>query len=149
MTTTSSTQRAVTVSTISAVFAAELVEAAAVAAAEAGVPVVIAVCDRDGNLKAFQRMDGASLLSVGIAQDKAYTAASFGIPTDRWMDLIKDDDGLRTGIPYTPRFVVFGGGVPVRVDGELVGALGISGGSVQEDVAVATAALRAVGLEPG
>jgi uncharacterized protein GlcG (DUF336 family) len=145
----STAQRAVVVATITAAFATELVAAAESAAAEVGTSVVVSVCDRDGNLKAFLRMDGASLLSVGIAQDKAYTAASFGIPTDRWIDLLKGDEGLRTGIPHTPRFVVFGGGFPVRVDGELVGGLGISGGSVQEDMAVGTAALRAVGLEPG
>lgn len=144
-----SPDRSLTVSTITARFAAEIVAAAEAAAAEIGVPVAISVCDRDGNLKAFLRMDGAALLSVGIAQDKAYTAASYGLPTGQWMAELRGDEALLTGIPHTPRFVVFGGGFPVVADGGVIAGLGVSGGSVDQDEQIGTVALRMVGLGSG
>ena len=70
----------------------------------------IAVTDEGGDLKAFQRMDGAPKLSIQISQDKAYTAASFSMPTHAWFDFIKDDPPLLHGITHTPRLMVFGGG---------------------------------------
>ncbi len=92
-------------------------------------------------------MDGAPLLSVQLAQDKAHTAAAFGIPTDQWHEFIKNDPPLAVGIPHVPRLVIFGGGYPVYVDGHLVGALGISGGHYSDDMAVAEAALKSTGLQ--
>ena len=59
----------------------------------------IAIVDESGVLKGLLRMDGAPLLSVQVAQDKAYTAAAFGIPTDAWYDFIKDDAPLAVGAP--------------------------------------------------
>jgi hypothetical protein len=61
--------------------------------------MVIAVVDDGGVLKAFSRMDGAALLSVQVAQDKAYTAVGFSMPTHAWHDFIKDDPPLRDGAP--------------------------------------------------
>ncbi len=130
-----------------------LMYAGARAALEAGiahaeqiaVPVNVAVCDTSGNLIAFARMDGAPLLSSSIAQDKAWTVAAFnGIPTHEWFGLIEAEPALREGIVHRERLVVFGGGVPVRVDGVLVGAVGVSGGSAEQDRAVAEAAAAAV-----
>ena len=86
--------KAVTVSTISAQAAGELVTSAARKAAEIGIPMCIAVADHAGELKAFLRMDGAKLLAVGISQNKAYTAVSFGLSTDGWYDFIKEDGPL-------------------------------------------------------
>ena len=111
-----------------------------------GVPVCVAVADRSGVLLAFARMDGAPQMSVTIAQDKAYTAVSFGMATHEWHDFIKNDPPLLHGIVHTPRLVVFGGGYPVRVDGELVGGIGVSGGHYSHDMEVAQAALAAAGL---
>lgn len=74
--------------TITEEAAAKLIAAAEKKAKEIKKPMVIAVCDESGNLKAFSRMDSAPLLSVQIAQDKAYTAVSFGIPTHKWFDFI-------------------------------------------------------------
>ncbi len=105
-----------------------------------GVAVCIAVTDNSGHLLHFVRMDGAPLLSASIAQDKAYSVAAFnGLPTDAWWGLIEKDDALVHGIVKTDRLIVFGGGRPCLVDGELVGAVGVSGGSADQDVAVATA----------
>ncbi|WP_334162542.1 GlcG/HbpS family heme-binding protein [Phenylobacterium sp.] len=137
--------KTLTKASITAEAAEQLLRAAEAKAREIGVPMVIAVVDESGILKAFSRMDGAALLSVQIAQDKAYTAVSFGIPTHGWFDFIKDDPPLLHGIVNTPRLVVFGGGYPVQVDGAVVGGLGVSGGHYHQDMQVAEAALAAFG----
>jgi uncharacterized protein GlcG (DUF336 family) len=118
-----------------------LLSAGQTAATEIGVAMVIAIVDESGVLKAFRRMDGAALLSVDIAQDKAYTAVSFSMPTHAWFDFIKDDPPLLHGIVKTPRLIVFGGGYPVAIDGEVVGGIGVSGGHYSQDMKVAEAAL--------
>jgi uncharacterized protein GlcG (DUF336 family) len=91
-------------------------------------------------------MDGAPLLSVEIAQNKAYTAAAFGLATHAWFDFIKGDEPLRLGIVHTERLVTFGGGFPIVVDGEVIGAIGVSGGHYTDDMKVAQAALDSAGL---
>ncbi|MBN9097172.1 MULTISPECIES: heme-binding protein [unclassified Pseudonocardia] len=122
-----------------------------IAAAEAravgiGVPMCIAVLDVGGNLKAFSRMDGAPLPSSQVAQDKAYTANGFGMPTHEWHDFISGDAPLAAGAPTgIPRLVIFGGGYPIVVDGERVGAIGVSGGHWSQDMDVAQAGLAALG----
>lgn len=126
--------------------ARRIVDAAVAEAQRLGIAVAVAVAGRAGDLVAFARMDGAPLLSSSIAQDKAYTVCAFnGLPTHAWWDLIKDEPALVHGITKTDRLIVFGGGVPVVVDGELVGAVGVSGGSAEQDRAVAEAGAGAVG----
>jgi uncharacterized protein GlcG (DUF336 family) len=123
-----------------------VIAAAEAKAAEMGKAMVIAVVDDDGVLKAFSRMDGAALLSVQVAQDKAYTAVGFGLPTHGWHDFIKDDPPLAAGAPSgIDRLVVFGGGYPITVDDQLVGGIGVSGGHYTEDQEVAEAGLAALG----
>lgn len=139
----------VSVSAVSGECAQKLVEGAAVKATELGKPMCIAVVDNAGVLKAFLRMDGAPLLSVGISQDKAYTAASFGLSTDGWYDFIKEDPPLHTGIVHTPRLVVFGGGYPLFEDGQLIGGIGVSGGHYSDDMQVAQAGMAACGFSAG
>jgi uncharacterized protein GlcG (DUF336 family) len=125
--------------------AANLVLDAAQQAAETmGTPMVIAVVDESGVQKAFRRMDGAPLLSVDIAADKAYTAVAFGIPTHGWFDFIKNDPPLLHGIVKTPRLVVFGGGYPLSVDGCVIGGVGVSGGHYEQDMKVAEAGVAAL-----
>lgn len=122
------------------------VDAALTRAVELDVAVNIAVADPSGALLAFARMDGAALLSSGIAQDKAWTVAAFnGVPTHEFFELIKGEPALREGIVHRDRLVVFGGGVPVLVDGVLVGAVGVSGGSAAQDQEIAEAGAAAVG----
>jgi uncharacterized protein GlcG (DUF336 family) len=122
-----------------------IIGAAEAKAAEMERPMVIAVVDDGGVLKAFSRMDAAALLSVQVAQDKAYTAVGFAMPTHGWHDFIKDDpplrDGATTGIE---RLVIFGGGYPITVDDQVVGAIGVSGGHYSEDQQVAEAGLAAL-----
>ncbi|HEX7947453.1 MAG TPA: heme-binding protein [Phenylobacterium sp.] len=136
--------RTLTKASITAEAAVEAIRAAETKAAEIGVPMCIAVVDESGILKGFSRMDGAALLSVDIAQDKAYSAVSFGIPTHGWFDFIKDDPPLLHGIIKTPRLTVFGGGYPIQIDGAVVGGIGVSGGHYEQDMVVAQAGLAAV-----
>ena len=130
---------------IDAATAGRMIAAAAARARELGKAMSIAVVDEAGQLKAFHAMDGAPHLSIEIAQNKAYTASSFGIPTHVWWDFIKNDPPLLHGITHPPRLVIFGGGYPVIEDGQMVGAIGVSGGHYAEDMEVARAALDAVG----
>jgi uncharacterized protein GlcG (DUF336 family) len=135
---------------ISTEAAREMIAAAEAKAAEIEVPMVIAVVDDGGVLKAFSRMDGAALLSVQVAQDKAYTAVGFSMPTHGWHDFIKDDAPLADGAPTgIDRLVIFGGGYPITVDGEVVGAIGVSGGHYSQDQEVAEAGLGAIGAPVG
>ena len=126
--------------------------AAAVAAAvrwaeAAGTKVNVAVVDAGGNLAAFLRMPGAFLHSIDIAIDKAYTAAGFGLPTGGWTEaLMAHSPAVRNGIPLRPRMVCFGGGLPLRDEGRLIGGIGVSGGSEEQDEACARAGVTAIGL---
>jgi uncharacterized protein GlcG (DUF336 family) len=121
-----------------------LVEAAKAKAAEIGIAAAIAVVDGDGTLKAFARMDGAALLPVRIAQQKAWTAISFGISTEAWWDMVRDDPPLLHGIVHQQDVVVFPGGVPVTDGGEVIGGVGVSGGHYSQDQQIAEAALAAL-----
>src|SRR3954463_7213360 len=135
---------------ISTEAARRLIEAAEAKADELGKPFVIAVVGDDGVLKAFSRMDRAALLSVQVAQDKAYTAVGFGMPTHGWHDFIKDDPPLADGAPDgIDRLVIFGGGYPIQVDGQVVGAIGVSGGHYSQDQQVAEAGLEGIGAPVG
>ena len=131
-------------SSISADGASQVLEAALAKANELGLAMSIAVVDESAQLKAFVRMDGAIFPSVGVSQDKAYTSAGFGLPTVQWYDVIKDDPPLLHGITSIPRFMLLGGGHPLIVDGAVVGAIGVSGGSYQQDAEVAEAGAKAL-----
>ena len=132
--------------TLSYAGARAVVDAAAARAQALGVPVNIAVVDLAGALLAFARLDGAPLLSGAIAQDKAYTVAAFnGVPTHAWFAMIEAEPALREGIVHRERLVIFAGGVPVTVGGTLVGAVGVSGGTAEQDREIAEAGASAVG----
>lgn len=119
--------------------AAQRAVAAALQEAERlSVDVCIAATDRAGHLLAFARMDRAPLLCVQIAQDKAYSVATFGgLPTAEWWRLLESEPALLHGIVKTDRLVVFGGGVPLVSEGRTIGGIGVSGGSSEQDVQVA------------
>lgn len=135
--------------------AARLTSAAAIAAVTAAmaaadardIRIAAAVVDAGGNLMAFLRSPGCFLQSIGIAIDKAYTAAGFGFASSDWPAVLKDDEDLREGLRMVPRLVMIGGGFPLRVEGMVVGAIGVSGGTESEDVICARAGLAALGLE--
>ncbi|GAA3224467.1 hypothetical protein GCM10017691_12520 [Pseudonocardia petroleophila] len=131
--------------TVSTTLTRTLLDAAVAASRSHGQARTIAVVDNAGVLKGFVRMDGAALLTVQIAQDKASTAASFGMASHQRHDVIKDDAPLADGIVHTARLVVFGGCYPITVDGAVVGGLGVSGGHYSDDMTIATAALTEAG----
>jgi uncharacterized protein GlcG (DUF336 family) len=132
--------------TITTELAHKVVAAAEAKAKSMGHPFVISVCDESGVLKAFSRMDGAALLSVQIAQDKAYTAVGFGLSTDGWHDFIKDDPPLAAGaVGGIDRLVIFGGGYPIKAGDAIIGGIGVSGGHYTQDMEVAQAGLAAAG----
>jgi uncharacterized protein GlcG (DUF336 family) len=121
--------------------------AAVQAAAAQGLRVNVALVDASGVLAGFLRMPGAPLHSVEIAIDKAYTAVSFGLATSRWTEVLQSHSAaVREGLLQRPRFVAFGGGLPIVESGRLIGAIGVSGASEQQDEALAQAGLAALGL---
>jgi len=131
---------------ISSELAQKMLAEAVAKAREIGVSENVAILDDGGNLKAFSRMDGAPILSIEIAQNKAYTAL-FGVPTHEFFKFIQGDPSLLAGIPTLARVAAWGGGFPIKVDGEIVGAIGLSGApTVQNDIDCARAA---VALVPG
>jgi len=126
--------------------AKDLAEKAESHAHKIGAPMVIAVVDVGGNLVLCHRMDGALLVSIDIAVNKAYTAAGVKAPTHKLAELAQPGQPLY-GIESTNngKIVVFGGGYPLYdKGGDLIGGLGISGGSVEEDMQVAEAAISEV-----
>jgi len=129
---------------ISSELAQKMVNAAVRKAKELGVSENVVILDDGGNLKAFSRMDGAPILCIEMAQNKAYTAL-LGVSTQDFFDFIQRDPSLLAGIPTLSRVAAWGGGFPIKVDEEIVGAIGISGApAVQNDVDCATAALALV-----
>lgn len=122
-----------------------MAEAAEAKATELGVPVVFAAVDSGGNLILLHRMADSLLGSIDIAANKAFTSAAFRLPTSALAEAAAPSGEL-AGIEVTNagRVVVFGGGLPVFVDGRLAGGIGVSGGTVAEDVAIVTHALNTV-----
>ena len=114
-------------------------------AEEIGVPMCMAVCDTGGNLVATIRMDGAPLIPLEVSRDKAWTVVGFnGLPTKLWWGMIGDQPELVHGLVKVPRLMPFGGGVPLRSGGELIGAIGISGGTSEQDHKCALVAAAAL-----
>jgi uncharacterized protein GlcG (DUF336 family) len=129
---------------ISSELAQKMVDEAVAKAGELGVAENVAILDDGGNLKAFRRMDGAPIPSIEMAQNKAYTAL-FGVSTQDFFNFIRGDPSLLAGIPTLARIAAWGGGFPIKVNGEVVGAIGLSGApTVQNDVDCAQAALALV-----
>lgn len=125
--------------------AEKIVEAARAKAEEIGVPMNIAVVDAGNNLTAFARMDGAWLGSIDIAQNKAYTARSFDMSTKDLAPLCQPNQPLY-GIEASNdgNLIVFAGGIPLVSGAEVIGAIGVSGGSVEQDHEVAEAGVAAL-----
>lgn len=127
---------------ISIQLAQKMLEAAIAKGEEMGIAFSIAIMDSLGNLKAFAAMDGAPVLSIDIAKNKAYTAAAYKRATHEWYDRIKDDPPLLHGIVHTPRLIIFGGGYPIKIGDDVVGGIGVSGGHYTHDMQVCEAALE-------
>lgn len=127
--------------------AAGILAAAHAQAERIGVPMDIAVVDDGGHLLAFERMDGAKITSIQVAIDKAFTAAGTRKGTHEYTQ-IAGAGGPAFGIFVSNqgRFMIFGGGLPILVDGVCVGAVGCSSGSVEQDMSVAQAGIDALNL---
>jgi uncharacterized protein GlcG (DUF336 family) len=124
---------------ISSAAALEAVEAAVAKGREHGAALVAAVVDISGDFVSCLRADGAFSASVTIARDKAYTAAVFGVSTDDLSNALKDNPVVHHGIALRPGVVLFGGGLPIFEDGAVIGAIGVSGGSEDDDRSAAAA----------
>src|SRR5487761_1588764 len=124
--------------------ARKVIAAAEKKAAEIGQPMNIAVADGGGNLVAHVRMDGAWIGSVDISIKKAYTSRAFDITT-KDLATHSQSGGQFFGIHASNdgKIMVFSGGIPLKRDGKVVGAIGVSGGSGAQDQAVAEAGAAA------
>ena len=113
-------------------------------AEEIGVMMNIAVVDEGGNLTAFARMDGAWGGSIDIAKNKAYTARAFDM-TSEALGAISQPGEMCFGIHASNdlRVIIFGGGIPLQRGSRIVGAIGVSGGTVPQDIEVAEAGVAA------
>jgi uncharacterized protein GlcG (DUF336 family) len=122
-----------------------IIEAAEKKAAEIGQPMNIAVADAGGNLISHVRMDGAWLGSIDISIKKAYTSRAFDIAT-KDLATHSQSGGQFFGIHASNdgKIMIFAGGIPLKVDGKVVGAIGVSGGSGDQDHAVAEAGVAAL-----
>jgi uncharacterized protein GlcG (DUF336 family) len=118
--------------------ARRIIAAAEKKAQQIGQPMNIAVADEGGNLVAHVRMDGAWLGSIDISINKAYTARAFDIST-KDLAAHSQSGGQFFGIHVSNggRIMIFAGGIPLKRDGKVVGAIGVSGGSGEQDHAVA------------
>lgn len=128
---------------ISSELAEKMIEQAKKKSLEINKPMVIAIVDESGLLKAFTKMDGAALISIEIAQNKAYSAVAnaWGHATHEIYEHIKKKPETLAGIPQIPKYIIFGGGFPIKITNEIVGAIGISGGNVDQDMDVAKSVL--------
>jgi uncharacterized protein GlcG (DUF336 family) len=145
MNTSTTNRQIVTTATIARNAALELIVAARNACRDIGIEVTIAVTDAGGHLKAFERSDKAAFLTADVAIDKAWTAASFGLPTQTWSAIIENKPVAQ--LAHRPRMVAVGGGYPIIVQGEVVGGIGISGGTAQQDHDACEIALKHLGFE--
>lgn len=136
---------AISESSISLEAAARISKAAVEHALGQGLKVCAAVVDRHGSLISLLRVPGAPFHSTDIAMDKAYTAASFGLPTGEWAKVLPNHSAaVQQGVPLRPRMVLFGGGIPVIHEGDCIGAVGVSGASEDQDVECAQKGLAAI-----
>ncbi|MEF2093758.1 heme-binding protein [Bacillus sp. CFBP9009] len=132
-------------SQINLLLAKRLIESAEKKANEINVPMVISIVDEGGNFIACHRMDDALLVSVELAQNKAWTSIAMKMTTEN-LALVAANGKELYGINTTNngRVVVFGGGIPLYNNGQIIGAVGVSGGSVEEDIHVAQTAVDAL-----
>jgi uncharacterized protein GlcG (DUF336 family) len=110
-----------------------------------GVPVTVVVVDDGGNLKAMRRMDGAPLVSIKTAQNKAYAAAAIGMAVDEFFEAIKTDAAAVASFASRPGLALIAGGVPLSIDGVVVGGIGVAGAmTAAQDRKIAESGARQV-----
>lgn len=116
-------------------------------AEELNIAINVSVVDNKGLEMAFIRMENSFIHSIDIAKDKAYTSASFGFSSDTWTTIFKSMPHLEQGFSNRGRLIPFGGGMPIFENGTKVGAIGVSGGTEEEDIICAKFAIEKVGLK--
>jgi uncharacterized protein GlcG (DUF336 family) len=132
-----------TVKKLSIAEANVLIEGAALKAEAMKIPMCVGVCDEAGHLIRFDRMDGSKISSISIAVDKAFTAATARNGTHVYNQLcVPGQPTFGIHITNGGHFSVIGGGLPVRVDGQIVGGIGLSAGTAIQDQECAEAALQ-------
>lgn len=130
---------------ISSKAALKMLEAAVEKASQLGFSISACIVDESGQLKSFMRMDGAPLISIETSKKKAVTAVGFGMATgDSWQSFIQGDPILENGVHDLPNFILLGGGLPIYINEQLVGAIGVSGGHYKMDEQCAQAALDSI-----
>ena len=122
--------------------ARKIIRAGEKKAKEMNLSAVFAVVNSEGNLIIEERMDNAILVSIDVAYKKAYTAAALKLNTEDLTALVQPG-AMFYGLQSDPKYIVFGGGMLLKVDGKIVGAVGVSGGSAQEDMEIAKACVKA------
>ena len=122
--------------------ARKIIRAGEKKAKEMNLSAVFAVVNSEGNLIIEERMDNAILVSIEVAYKKAYTAAALKLNTEDLTALVQPG-AMFYGLQSDPKYIVFGGGMLLKVDGKIVGAVGVSGGSAQEDMEIARACVKA------
>jgi uncharacterized protein GlcG (DUF336 family) len=123
--------------------AAILIEGAAARSRAIGVPMCIAVCDESGHLVRFERMDGGKVSSISIAIDKAFTSAVARHETHFYNRLcVPGSQTFGIHVSNEGHFSIIGGGLPVKVEGEIVGGIGLSSGTAEQDLDCAEASVR-------
>lgn len=121
------------------------IDAALECARSTQLQVSIAVVDGGGHLMAFARTEGTPWHSIQLATEKAQTSASFGLPSSTLGDMINNaSERIRMSLLLRPEIVAMGGAFPVRIDNRLIGALGVSGASEEEDIICALAGCEAM-----
>ena len=123
-----------------------MIDAAVAQARKLSVPITVVVVDESGVTKELLRMDGAPLVSVQTATNKAYSAAAIGMPPDDFYAAIESDEAAVTEFGTRPGLALIAGGLPVLTDGEVAGAIGVAGAmTAAEDRRIAEAAISKAG----
>jgi uncharacterized protein GlcG (DUF336 family) len=119
-----------------------MIDAAVAQARKLSVPITVVVVDESGVTKEMLRMDGAPLVSVQTATNKAYSAAAIGMPPDDFYAAIESDEAAVTEFGTRPGLALIAGGLPVLTDGKVAGAIGVAGAmTAAEDRRIAEAAI--------
>ena len=122
-----------------------MMKAAEEKAAQIGVDMDIAIVDDGTNLLCFHRMDGAKITSIDVAINKAFTAAGARVPTSKYGELAAPGaKAFGIHVSNRGRFMILGGGLPIVVDGQPIGGIGCSSGTVDQDAEVAQAGIDAL-----
>jgi glc operon protein GlcG len=130
--------------TLPGAMARRLVDTAVAEAASMAVPVTVVVVDESGVLKEVSRMDGAPLVSVQTAVNKAYAAAAIGMPPDEFYAAVESDGAAVAEFAGRPGLALIAGGIPVLADGQVAGAVGVAGAMTgADDRLIAEAAVAA------